>query len=120
MDRLTQRCPSGFRNEIFTFSDLRDRRDILKYVNRIPPFTEISDRWLLNNIISHPSFLMDKDNTMNIIFVVIAVSVGFVILWFALYRKKGAGKAVTYVCEQCGERHCNCNRMDEVNPSDKD
>ena len=66
-----------------------------------------------------PVIFKDKDNTMNIIYVVVAVSVGCLILWFALYRKKDTEKAVTYVCTQCGERDCNCSRVDEVKPSDE-
>ena len=57
---------------------------------------------------------------MKIIFVFIAVSVGFVILWVVLSKKQDTKKQVTYVCTQCGERNCNCNRMDEIKSSDKD
>ena len=48
------------------------------------------------------TFLIDKDNTVNIIFVFIAVLVGFVILWLVLYRKQDTEKPVAYVCTRCG------------------
>jgi len=63
---------------------------------------------------------ISKDKTMKIIFVFIAVSVGLAILWVVLSKKQDKREQATYVCTQCGERDCNCNRMDEIKSPDKE
>ena len=45
----------------------------------------------------------------------LAVFAIFLIFWLVLSRRKGQeDKPVTYVCMECGEKHCNCYRKDEI------
>ena len=71
-------------------------------------------------IIATQLSLLGRDKTVKIIFVIVIVSVGFAILWVMLSKKQDTKKQVTYVCTQCGEHDCNCNRIDEIKSSDKD
>lgn len=39
----------------------------------------------------------------------------FLVFWLVLSkRKQPDDKPVTYVCMECGEKHCNCYREDEI------
>jgi hypothetical protein len=50
----------------------------------------------------------------NAIFVLIAVIIAFAFLWFVFSRKNysDAEDVETFVCSECGEKHCNCYKED--------
>ena len=50
---------------------------------------------------------------MNIILIFISVLVAVVILWLLIFKKPSKEKPVAYVCDQCGEVHCDCHREEE-------
>jgi hypothetical protein len=56
---------------------------------------------------------------VNIFLIFIAALAALVILWLLISRRQGKKKPVAYVCDQCGESHCDCYREEEIKASDK-
>jgi len=49
---------------------------------------------------------------VNIIILLIAFIAVFVILWLLISRRPQNEKPDAYVCDQCGETHCDCHKED--------
>lgn len=51
---------------------------------------------------------------MNLILIIIALLAAVVIIWLLISRKQNqAQKPVAYVCDQCGELHCDCHEQSD-------
>jgi RsiW-degrading membrane proteinase PrsW (M82 family) len=49
------------------------------------------------------------------ILVSFAVLVVFLFLWIVFYKKQTPeNKPAAFVCSECGDRHCNCYKEDEI------
>ncbi|MBW2591819.1 MAG: hypothetical protein JRE58_02235 [Deltaproteobacteria bacterium] len=45
-----------------------------------------------------------------VLFIIIAAAIIFILLWIGLYKRSKAKAAVSYSCSDCGERDCNCQK----------
>ena len=48
---------------------------------------------------------------MEFLFIMIAAVVIFVLLWIGLYKRSKAKADVSYSCNVCNEKHCNCTKI---------
>jgi protoheme IX farnesyltransferase len=58
-----------------------------------------------------------KDRPMKLFLSLIFIIIVVLIAWVLLSRKPEPEKRTEYVCDQCGESHCDCHRNEDDDPS---